>query len=360
MPTSTTKNGAIKSDPLLDIKIIASPSLGNPSTLFDALDQLSKASNACGVSAKELGDALSKLNSSINTSTSASCVSGYSTGGTVSNLTNTVATDHLTIGSSGTYWGDSTTTAIPNINIDPITITVPSFVTKEEMEKQMKDLHQDLDKFMNDYAAQNAAKEQPKNMNMKDLFGQFGPVTDGSIALSIKGMAIKNPSGKYVAYDEEKEEMYDVDIMHFDVKTPIFYRIPVSISDICMGDIIVHNNHYCYVVDGDGKQFTVIDINMSEQRTILPQKSPFGFNYVTKVISLIKPGAASGDTPFGNMLPFMMLSGSMESNDMLPFLLMSQGQVDTSNPMMMYFLMKSCGTDNNILPFLLMQSNVLK
>ena len=99
---------------------------------------------------------------------------------------------------------------------------------------------------------------------------------------------------------------------------------------------------------------------MSEQRTILPQKSPFGFNYVTKVISLIKPGAASGETPFGNMLPFMMLSGSMESNDMLPFLLMSQGQMDTSNPMMMYFLMKSCGADNDILPFLLMQSNVLK
>jgi hypothetical protein len=355
MPISTTKSGVTKTDPLLDIKITASPV--GPSTLFDALDQLSKASNTCGVSAKELGDALSKLNSCC---TSTSCVSGYSTGGKVSNLTNTVATDHVTIGSSGLYWGDSTTTAIPNINIDPITVTVPSFVTKEEMEKQMKDLHQDLDKFMNDYAAQNAAKEQPKNMNMKDLFGQFGPVTDGSIALSIKGMAIKNPSGKYVAYDEEKEEMYDVDIMHFDVKTPIFYRIPVSISDVCMGDIIVHNNHYCYVVDGDGKQFTVIDINMSEQRTILPQKSPFGFNYVTKVISLIKPGAASGETPFGNMLPFMMLSGSMESNDILPFLLMGQGQMDTSNPMMMYFLMKSCGTDNDILPFLLMQSNVLK
>lgn len=355
MPTSTTKSGVTKIDPLLDIKITASPSPDDPSTLFDALDQLSKTSNTHGVSAKELGDALNKLN---NCCTSTS----YNTGGIVSNLTNTIATatNQATIGSSGLYWNDSTTTAVPNINIDPIAVTIPYFVTKEEMEEQMKDLHKDLDKFMNDYAAQNAAKEQPKNMNMKDLFGQFGPVTDGSIALSIKGMAIKNPSGKYVAYDEEKEEMYDVDIMHFDVKTPIFYRIPVSISDICMGDIIVHNNHYCYVVDGDGKQFTVVDINMSEQRTILPQKSPFGFNYVTKVISLIKPGAASGETPFGNMLPFMMLAGSMESNDMLPFLLMSQGQMDTSNPMMMYFLMKSCGTNNDILPFLLMQSNVLK
>ena len=357
------KNGDIKSDPLLDM---SSPI--DYLILLCALDQLSKTcgesvkeldqlSNACAVSSKELGDALNKLNSCC-TSTSTSCISGYSTGGEVSNSTNTFVTDHVTIGASNLYpyRNDNTTTITPSINVDPVTVTIPGYATKDEI----KDIRKDLDKFINDYAAQNAAKEQPKNMNMKDLFGQFGPVTDGSIALSIKGMAVKNPSGKYVAYDEEKEEMYDVDIMHFDVKTPIFYRIPVSISDVCMGDIIVHNKHYCYVVDGDGKQFTVIDINMSEQRTILPQKSPFGFNYVTKVISLIKPGTASGETPFGNMLPFMILSGSMESNDMLPFLLMNQGQMDTSNPMMMYFLIKSCGTDNDILPFLLINNGSFK
>lgn len=200
------------------------------------------------------------------------------------------------------------------------------------------------------------SQKKEDKTNMKNIFGDIGPITDGTIALSIKGMAVKNPSGKYVAYDEEKEEMYDVDIMHFDIKTPLFYRIPVALNDICMGDIIVHNNHYCYVVDGDGKQFTVIDINMSEQRIVLPQKSPFGFNYVIKVISLIKPGEASGDTPFGNMIPFMMLSGSMENNDMLPFLLMTSnnGTDFTKNPMLMYFLLKDCGNSNDILPLILM------
>jgi len=271
--------------------------------------------------------------------------SGYSTGG----YANT----------NGTWVSDHTTVISPQTN--PYTIDINStggpiktnIVTKDE-------LHEELDKWFKEYTQK---KEDKTDMNMKNIFGQFGPVTDGTIALSIKGMAVRNPSGKYVAYDAETEEMYDVDILHFDVKTPIFFKIPVAIAAVEFGDIIVHNDsHYCYVIDGDGKQFTVIDITTSEQRVILPQKSPFGFNFVTKVVSLMNPSTtADKDNPFGNIMPMMMLAGNLDSKDMLPFLLMGQGSIDfQKNPLLMYFLMKDGGVSNDFLPFLLMDSNSFK
>ena len=278
-----------------------------------------------------LADAMSNLNSCI---TSSMC-NGFSNiaSNSISQSTNTTI--------------DPWTTNTYTVKSEPITITT-NVITKDN-------LCEELEKYFQ--------KKKEDKTNMKNIFGQFGPVTDGTIALSIKGMAVRNPAGKYVAYDADTEEMYDVDILHFDVKTPIFFKVPVAITAVEFGDIIIHNDsHYCYVIDGDGKQFTVIDITTSEQRVILPQKSPFGFNFVTKVISLMNPGTtADKDNPFGNIMPMMMLAGNLDSKDMLPFLLMGQGGIDfQKNPLLMYFLMKDGGVSNDCLPFLLMNSNSFK
>ena len=307
-------------------------------TLTAAFDSLGKTFSGLNFSSEQAGTAMKNVIN--NVTTNGCCTGGYS------NINGTWVSDHTTVISS----------PLP----DPYTIDISStgpiktnIVTKDE-------LHDELDKWFKEYTQK---KEDKNNMNMKNIFGQFGPVTDGTIALSIKGMAVRNPSGKYVAYDADTEEMYDVDILHFDVKTPIFFKIPVAITAIEFGDIIVHNDsHYCYVIDGDGKQFTVIDITTSEQRVILPQKSPFGFNFVTKVISLMNPGTtADKDNPFGNIMPMMMLAGNLDSKDMLPFLLMGQGGIDfQKNPLLMYFLMKDGGVSNDFLPFLLMNSNSFK
>jgi hypothetical protein len=72
-------------------------------------------------------------------------------------------------------------------------------------------------------------------------------------------------------------------------------------------------------------------------------------------------GAASADNPFGNLLPLMMLSGNKNMEDMMPLFLMSSGAMEgdlTSNPMMMYFLMKD-GKMNDMLPFFLMSKGGL-
>jgi hypothetical protein len=71
-------------------------------------------------------------------------------------------------------------------------------------------------------------------------------------------------------------------------------------------------------------------------------------------------GSASAENPFGNILPFMMLSDNKNMKDMLPLMLLGNGgSVDfASNPMMLYFLMKD-GKSNDMLPFLLMSNNGL-
>ena len=294
------------------------------------------------------------INSAINTATATACGGYTSLADAIANL-NTCINSSITQSTNTIDSGIcNTNTTIPSwttdtytIKSEPITITT-NVITKDN-------LYEELEKCIREHS-----KKKEDKTDMKNIFGQFGPITDGTIALSIKGMAVRNPSGKYVAYDADAEEMYDVDILHFDIKTPIFFKVPVAISAIEFGDIIVHNDsHYCYVIDGDGKQFTVIDITNSEQRIILPQKSPFGFNFVTKVISLMNPGTtADKDNPFGNIMPMLMFAGDLDSKSILPFLLMNKDGMDfQKNPMLLYFLMKE---NNEMLPFLLMNSDNFK
>ena len=280
-----------------------------------------------------LADAMACINSNMVQNLNA-CTSSN----TVQNTNTTIDTGRCNTWTSDTY----------GYTIQPSQFVTSNVITKDN-------LYEELEKCIKEHS-----KKKEDKTDMKNIFDQFGPITDGSIALSIKGMAVRNPAGKYVAYDADAEEMYDVDILHFDIKTPIFFKVPVAISAIEFGDIIIHNDsHYCYIIDGDGKQFTVIDITNSEQRIILPQKSPFGFNFVTKVISLINPGiTADKDNPFGNIMPMIMLAGNLDSKDMLPFLLMNQNNLNfQQNPLLLYFLTKN---NNDFLPFLLMNSDNFK
>jgi hypothetical protein len=103
----------------------------------------------------------------------------------------------------------------------------------------------------------------------------------------------------------------------------------------------------------DDNRFKVLDIFDGEEKTIVPARSPFGWDFLTKVVCLYNFNNADTNNPFGNMLPLLLLSDG-KTDDMLPFLLMSQGGVDfATNPMLMYALMSGKG-NNDMLPFLLM------
>ena len=203
-----------------------------------------------------------------------------------------------------------------------------------------------------------AAKENNK-MDNKIFNFDFGPIKGDSVRMSMYGLAIKNRDGNYVAWDKANENIMNVDILNFN-GDGLIYKMPVAIKDIKDGDIVIHNKVPMFVLEVFDKSLDVIDIYSGERKSIMLARSPFGFNFATKVISLIDFGAMSGDTPsednpFGNMWPLLML-GDSSSIDPMMLALMCASKGDCANPMMMYALMASKDNNDNLLPLMLMMN----
>ena len=200
-------------------------------------------------------------------------------------------------------------------------------------------------------------ENKEENKNMKTLNLDFGPINPSLARLSIYGLAIKSKSGTYVSYDSNSGDIIDVDLLNFDGSNYL-YKIPVAIKDISVGDVIVHNNTPVFVtlVPIDKKSLFAVDPLNGERKEILLTKSPFGFNYVTKIVNLIgnffQSADPSEDNPFGNMLPFMLMSN--EGGDMLPLMLMANGNTNSMNPMLMAMMLSKDKNMKDMLPFMLM------
>ena len=202
-------------------------------------------------------------------------------------------------------------------------------------------------------------KEEKRDMSFFKNF-DFGPVKNDSVRLSPYGLAVKNLDGSWVAYDGSSDSIIDVDVFNFEGKN-LIYKIPAAPHTIRTGDIIVHQGKAMHVVadvcEGD-TCVSVIDPRAGESKEILFTKSPFGFTFVTKLVSLLDmPGIdANPDNPFGNMWPLALMGDKdCDAATMMAFMMISNGgdcQFDMSNPMMMYALMSQSGSDNNLLPML--------
>jgi hypothetical protein len=196
-------------------------------------------------------------------------------------------------------------------------------------------------------------EEEKKENNMKFGNFDFGPV-DSSVRLSVYGMAIKNSAGKYVAYDRATEQIMDVDILNFEGANKFMYKMPVAISAIEVGDVVVHNRLPMFVqkVLGDNR-LEVLDVYNGEEKTVVLSKSMFNFDFITKVVSLVDfAGTADKHNPFGNMLP-LLLMGDGNSKDMLPLMFLMNQSGNGMNPMMLYALMGDHKNDD-MLPLLMM------
>lgn len=217
-------------------------------------------------------------------------------------------------------WNDCITTT----NINPWTVSIGD-VSLEDYIKQICD-----SELKNE-----TTKEEKKTMTTKF---NFGPITDGSVKLSMRGIAVKNTTGEYVCYDDMKDEIVSVDGMTMDCGEMI-YAMPVALKDVEMGDLIIHNKHYCYVMDGDENILNVLDISDGTVKDIMPTKSPFGFNFVTKVTSLINLGKASADSPFGdNFFTYIMMMNGKLDKSLLPLIMTQTDQ--KIDPMMLALLLK--------------------
>lgn len=215
-------------------------------------------------------------------------------------------------------------------------------------------------KPIEEYVEQQIEKYNNKSVeeNKEMMKFDFGPV-DSSVHMSLYGMAIKNASGTYVAYDAKTGSIMDVDIINFEGANKFMYKMPVALSAVQIGDVIVHSKHPMFVseVDIETNRMVAVDIYDGEEKVIVPTQSPFGFSFITKVVSLINfANSADASNPFGNMLPFLLMGDSKSTdNSMLMAMAMMGGHTDMmQNPMMLYALMNKDGKNNDMLPFLLM------
>ena len=217
-----------------------------------------------------------------------------------------------------------------------------------------------INKVLNEQNTFNNVDDKKGNNKMKAFNFDFGSCTNDNIRMSMYGLAVKNANGTWVSYNPESKEIIDVDIFNFD-GGKFLYKMPVAVKDVKVGDIVIHNRKAMFVIDVSDAGMTAIDPQAGEEKKILLTKSPFGFNFATKVVSLFNmtSDAPTPDAPFGNMLPFLMLSensGEFDMNTMLMLSMMGgQSGMDFSkNPMMMYFLMKDSKNADDLLPLMFM------
>lgn len=192
-------------------------------------------------------------------------------------------------------------------------------------------------------------KEKESKMDFSKILNiDFGKVPHtAELKPSIYGVAVLGFDNRYRAYDKINDKVMDVTGMTFD--TDMLFKIPVAVSQVRVGDVIINASNYVTVtnVHPDGT-FTVVDPKASEQKIAIPAKNMFGFDFVTKIMypfeNMVQP---SDDNPFGlNPMTMMMLSdgadmdmstilalsmmndnsGMMDQNMLIPFMLMGNSK----------------------------------
>lgn len=196
-----------------------------------------------------------------------------------------------------------------------------------------------------------------------DMFKNFhfGPCGDRA-KISHLGIAVLNNNQEWVSYDKENNEIVNVDLISFGDGNYV-YMIPVALKDVAIGDAIVHNGHIVFVKSIKSDYIQAIDVTAGEIKRILPTKSIFGFDFITKVVSLVNISeiSASEDNPFGNLLPFLLLENNKKNNILPLILMMSKNQMNTLDPMMMMLLCENKNiNENNLLPLIWMMSQQKK
>lgn len=231
----------------------------------------------------------------------------------------------------------------------------------EKLDEMAKDIVKTIQKQIDDMDADEHPMNRKENNNMKFGNFDFGPCTGDNVRMSMYGIAVKSGSGIWVSYDKVNDQMMDVDILNFD-GAQFLYKMPVAIKDIAKGMVIVHNRKPMFVTDVNGTDIEVVDPCAGERKTILPTRSPFNFNFYTRVVSLLDgfggAVAASEENPFGNMLPILMLSDNKDIDPMMLMLMMNQNGAGTqmfNNPFMFYLMAsKDDSKMKDYLPFLMM------
>ena len=292
----------------------------------DSYDATKVAASECATTAKTVIDSLS--------SNYGTAINGYNT------------------------WTDRTVTInSPTINGTWGEIAIKSDVDNKADKEELDQLVKKVSEYIDPMGLNNNNKKE--NVKMKGFNFDFGPCTDNSIRMSMYGMAVKNAAGTWVSYDKGGDQIVDVDILNFD-GGKYFYKFPVALDAVMTGDVIVHNRKPMFVTEIGDNRLVCIDVVAGEEKTVVPTVNMFGFNFVTKVVSMFDNfvGGADSANPFGNMLPFLMMSGDNKDFDpMMLMCMMGQNGNMSFNPMMLYFMSQSKGDIDPMILMCMMGNN---
>ena len=270
-------------------------------------------------------------------------------------ITNTVEPDGFTIN-----WNTTTNTTKP-ISADDLGSIVKlntkaDIITVDPYADKVSICYDDLCKNCKNYEKKDNKEKENK---MKGFNFDFGKITNDSIRMSMYGMAVKNASGVWTAYDKNAGDLMDVDVFNFDGSNFLF-KMPVAIKDIAVGDVIIHARKPMFVISKtEAGDLIAIDPVAGEKKTIMPSKNMFGFNFAIKVVSLfdnLMGQTPTSENPFGNMWMLMLMDGKSDMKDiMITMMLMNQasGSTNTFNPIML-MLMNDSDMKDMAIPLMLM------
>ena len=210
-----------------------------------------------------------------------------------------------------------------------------------------------------DYMSASDDRKEKENMDTNKMFNfDFGPVAS-HVRMSPYGLAIKSADNKFVSYDKASGSVVDVEVFNFDAQK-FLYKMPVPVSQVAVGDVVVHMRKPMFVREVKGNVVSVVDIYNAEAKDILPVKSPFGFNFITKIVSLIDMSGADANSPFGNMLPLLMMGENQDFKDILPMMFFMNGNNANmmNNPLMMYTLMNNTNNVDSLGFFLALSAGM--
>lgn len=230
--------------------------------------------------------------------------------------------------------------SLKNTTIDGHIILIPLNKNYQEFRKFLYDYG-----YVSTYNKKEKEEKENTTMNiMPSMNLDFGPAGDNA-RFSPYGVAIKAKDDKWLVYDAHNKATIDVTGFTFDFGNMI-YKMPVAIKDVRPGDVIVHNGLPIFVEETTGNKVVGIDIFNSEEKTVVPVTNMFGFNFVTKLMSLVNLnlGTPNPDQPFGNLIQMMLMSelfGGKSSKDSdffggdgLGKLMMLSAMTGQTNPLM--------------------------
>ena len=258
-------------------------------------------------------------------------------------------------GSSATDWGVATTNVSNTADWGVATIST-SYDSLFNLETRLDQLETVI--YENKQKDKDKDKKKKENTNMKNIDLNFGPCKDEKIGLSMYGLSVLNSKGKWVSYNQDSEELIAVDVFNVPNGGKYMFKIPVPFKDVKVGDILIHNGSPVFVKKvNNNETFDVLDPTVGELKTIILTKNIFGFNFATKIVSIMKvfSDTPTADKPFGNMLPFLMMDEEKNVDPLTMMMLLNQNEkMDfIENPMMLMMLKDSKDIDPMMLMMLM-------